>query len=61
MQRSRTAAGCTVPGYYSEAHRVIGYVTCGCTDVSNLTFGCGTQHGIVQPGGWSTRRTPMPR
>jgi hypothetical protein len=24
--------------------------------VNNLTFGCGTQHGIVQPGKWSTRK-----
>jgi hypothetical protein len=53
LHRSCTAPSCTVPGYYSEVHHVIGYVTWGCTDVNNLTFGCGTQHGIVQPGGWS--------
>ncbi|MDT5256290.1 MAG: hypothetical protein QOD10_1370, partial [Mycobacterium sp.] len=23
---------------------------------NDLTFGCGTQHRIVQPGGWSTRK-----
>jgi Domain of unknown function (DUF222) len=54
--RGCTAPGCTVPGYYSEVHHVVGYAVCGCTDVNNLTFGCGPQHGIVQPGGWRTRK-----
>jgi Domain of unknown function (DUF222) len=54
--RGCTAPGCTVPGYYSEVHHVVGYAVCGCTDVNNLAFGCGTQHAIVQPGGWSTRK-----
>jgi hypothetical protein len=54
--RGCTAPGCTVPGYYSEVHHVTGYATCRCTDVNDLTFGCGTQHRIVQPGGWSTRK-----
>jgi len=54
--RGCTAPGCTVPGYYSEVHHVVGYATCGCTDVNNLTFGCPTQHHIVQPGGWGTRK-----
>ena len=54
--RGCSAPGCTVPGYYSEVHHVIGYAVCRCTDVNNLTFGCGTQHGIVQPGKWSTRK-----
>jgi hypothetical protein len=54
--RGCTAPGCTVPGYYSEVHHVIGYATCGCTDINNLTLGCPTQHHIVQPGGWSTRK-----
>jgi hypothetical protein len=54
--RGCTAPGCTVPGYYSEVHHVTGYATCRCTDINNLTLGCGTQHRIVQPGGWSTRK-----
>ena len=54
--RGCSAPGCTVPGYYSEVHHVIGYTQCRCTDVNNLTFGCGTQHGIIQPGKWSTRK-----
>jgi Domain of unknown function (DUF222) len=55
--RGCTAPGCTVPGYYSEVHHVVGYAVCGCTDVNNLAFGCPTQHHIVQPGGWSTRKS----
>jgi hypothetical protein len=54
--RGCTAPGCTVPGYYSEVHHVIGYAACRCTDVNNLTLGCPSQHHIVQPGGWSTRK-----
>jgi hypothetical protein len=54
--RGCTAPGCTVPGYYSEVHHVVGYATCRCTDVNNLAFGCPTQHGLVQPGGWGTRK-----
>ena len=54
--RGCTCPGCTVPGHYSEVHHVIGYAECRCTDVNNLTFGCGTQHGIVQPGKWRTRK-----
>jgi hypothetical protein len=54
--RGCTAPGCTVPGYYSEVHHVIGYADCGCTDINNLTFGCPTQHHLVQPGAWSTRK-----
>jgi Domain of unknown function (DUF222) len=54
--RGCTAPGCTVPGYYCEVHHVIGYAVCRATDVNNLALGCGTQHRIVQPGGWSTRK-----
>jgi hypothetical protein len=54
--RGCSAPGCTVPGYYSEVHHVTDYAQCRTTDVNDLTFGCGTQHRIVQPGGWSTRK-----
>jgi len=53
--RGCTAPGCTVPGYYSEVHHVTGYATCGCTDINNLTFACGTHHRLLQPGSWTTR------
>jgi hypothetical protein len=45
-----------VPGYYSEVHHVTDYAKCHTTDVNDLTFGCGTQHRIAPPGGWSTRK-----
>jgi hypothetical protein len=45
-----------VPGYYCEVHHITDYAKCRTTDVNNLTFGCGPQHRIVQPGGWSTRK-----
>ena len=54
--RGCSAPGCTVPGYYSEVHHVTDYANCPTTDVNDLTFGCGTQHRIIQPGGWSTRK-----
>jgi Domain of unknown function (DUF222) len=54
--RGCSAPGCTVPGYYSEVHHVTDYAQCRCTDVNDLTFGCGVQHRIIQPGGWSTRK-----
>jgi len=53
--RGCTAPGCTVPGYYSEVHHVTDYAKCRTTDVNDLTFACGTQHRMLQPGGWSTR------
>jgi Domain of unknown function (DUF222) len=54
--RGCTAPGCTVPGYYSEVHHVTDYAKCHTTDVNDLTFACGTQHRMLQPGGWSTRK-----
>jgi hypothetical protein len=54
--RGCSAPGCTVPGYYSEVHHVTDYAKCRTTDVNDLTFACGTQHRILQPGGWSTRK-----
>src|SRR5271157_3623675 len=54
--RGCTAPGCAVPGYYSEVHHVTPYAQSHTTDVNNLAFGCGTQHRLVQPGGWSTRK-----
>jgi hypothetical protein len=54
--RGCSAPGCTVAGYYCEVHHITDYATCRTTDVNNLTFGCGPQHRIIQPGGWSTRK-----
>lgn len=54
--RGCTAPGCTVPGYYCEVHHVTDYAKCGVTDVNDLTFSCTSQHHMLQPGGWSTRK-----
>jgi hypothetical protein len=48
--------GCDVPGYFCEVHHVTDYATCRTTDVNGLTFGCGSHHPLVEPGGWTTRK-----
>jgi hypothetical protein len=53
--RGCSTLGCDVKGYYCEVHHVTGHATCR-TAVNQLTFSCGTQHRIVQPGGLSTRK-----
>ncbi len=55
--RGCSAPGCDVSGYYCEVHHVADYATCRTTDVNQLTFGCSSQHRIVTPGSWTTRKT----
>ncbi|OMB96890.1 HNH endonuclease signature motif containing protein [Mycobacterium colombiense] len=54
--RGCSAPGCTTPGYYCEVHHVTEYARCQTTDVNDLTFACGTQHRLLRPGGWTTRK-----
>jgi hypothetical protein len=54
--RGCTAPGCDVPAYFTEVHHVTDYATCRTTDVNDLTLACGTNHRIVQPGSWQTRK-----
>ena len=54
--RGGSAPGCDVPGYYCEVHHITDYAKWRTTDVNNLTLGCCTQHRLIQPGGWSTRK-----
>ena len=54
--RGCSAPGCDVKGYYCEVHHVTDYAMCHTTDVNDLTFGCGPQHRILKPGGWTTRK-----
>ncbi|BBU23259.1 HNH endonuclease signature motif containing protein [Mycobacterium xenopi] len=54
--RGCTAPGCDVPAYFTEVHHVTDYAKCRATDVNDLTLACGTNHRIVQPGGWQTRK-----
>ena len=56
--RGCSAPGCDVKGYYCEVHHVTDYAKCRTTDVNDLTFGCGAQHRILKPGGWTTRKKP---
>jgi hypothetical protein len=56
--RGCTAPGCTVPGYYSDVHHVIGYAACRCTDLNNLTFGCGTNTASCNPESGAPAKTP---
>jgi Domain of unknown function (DUF222) len=54
--RGCSAPGCDVKGYYSEVHHVTNYAKCRTTDVNDLTFACGSQHRLIKPCGWITRK-----
>jgi hypothetical protein len=54
--RGCSAPGCDVAGYYCEVHHITDYAKCHTTDVNDLTFGCGPQHRLLKPGGWTTRK-----
>ncbi|QUR68607.1 HNH endonuclease signature motif containing protein [Mycobacterium spongiae] len=54
--RGCTRPGCDVPGYQCEVHHITSYAACRTTDVNNLTFACGQDHSLVEPGGWTTRK-----
>jgi Domain of unknown function (DUF222) len=54
--RGCTRPGCDVPGYWSEVHHVEDWATTHCTDVNTLTLACGSDHPLVEPGGWTTRK-----
>jgi len=54
--RACTRPGCTIRGYWCEVHHVEDWATSRCTDVNELTFACGADHPLVEPGGWTTRK-----
>ncbi|MCV7099082.1 HNH endonuclease signature motif containing protein [Mycobacterium palustre] len=54
--RGCTRPGCDVRGYWCEVHHVEDWATTRRTDVDKLTFACGADHPLVQPGGWTTRK-----
>ena len=54
--RGCTRPGCTVRGYWCEVHHVEDWATTHCTDINKLTFACGADHPLVQPGNWTTRK-----
>ncbi|GKU37639.1 hypothetical protein NJB14191_49850 [Mycobacterium montefiorense] len=56
--RSCTAPGCDIGGYYCEIHHITDYPQCHTTDIDNLTMTCGPHHRLLQPQGWTTRKHP---
>ncbi len=54
--RGCTRPGCDVPGYWSEVHHIDEWASTHCTDVNTLTLACGSDHPLIQPGGWTTRK-----
>ena len=56
LDRGCTAPGCDVPGYFAEVHHTDEWADGGNTDIDKLTFGCQTDHPLVKPGGWRTRK-----
>lgn len=53
--RGCTRPGCPMPGYKCEVHHNEAWATTQRTDVNELTFACGADHPLVEPGGWTTR------
>ncbi|MCE9517072.1 MAG: HNH endonuclease, partial [Mycobacterium sp.] len=58
LERGCTRPGCTVPGYRAEVHHTDEWADGGKTDIDDLTFACKTDHGLIKPGGWQTRKRP---
>ena len=54
--RGCTRPGCDIPGYWCEVHHVEDWATTRRTDITNLTLACGSDHPLVEPGGWTTRK-----
>ncbi len=54
--RGCTRPGCNVPGYWCEVHHVEDWASTRHTDVNTLTLACGSDHRLVGPGGWTTRK-----
>ena len=54
--RGCTRPGCDAPPYWCEVHHVEDWATTHCTDVSTLALACGSDHPLVAPGGWTTRK-----
>jgi hypothetical protein len=54
--RGCTRPGCDMPGYWCEVHHVEDWATTHRTDIDTLTLACGSDHSLVEPGGWMTRK-----
>ena len=58
LDRGCTKRGCTIPGYLTEVHHIREWADGGRTDVDELTFACKTDHRLIKPGLWRTRKRP---
>jgi hypothetical protein len=56
LERGCTAPGCDVPGYHTEIHHIHEWAHGGTTDINKLTLACRTDHPLIKPGGWQTRK-----
>ncbi len=54
--RGCTRPGCDMPGYWCEVHHVEDWTTTHHTDINTLALACGSDHPLVEPGGWTTRK-----
>jgi hypothetical protein len=45
-----------MPGYWCEVHHVEDWAATRRTDINTLTLACGSDHPMVEPGGWTTRK-----
>jgi hypothetical protein len=54
--RGCTAPGCTTPGYLCEVHHVEEWADGGLTNIDKLTFACRSDHKLLKPSGWKTRK-----
>ena len=55
-ERGCTRPGCTVPGYWAQAHHVTDWKNGGRTDIDNLTLACGPENRMLEDTGWETRK-----
>jgi Domain of unknown function (DUF222) len=56
-ERGCTRPGCDAPPYWCEVHHVQDWATTHHTDIHTLTLACTADHALIQPGGWTTRKT----
>ncbi|HEY1841759.1 MAG TPA: HNH endonuclease signature motif containing protein [Mycobacterium sp.] len=53
--RGCTKPGCTVPGYWTQAHHPEGWAATRRTDIDQLALACGPDNGLAETG-WTTRK-----
>ena len=59
--RGCTAAGCDVPGYWTDVHHTDHWSRGGLTDIEELTLACKADHRLAdKAGGQSTSATTTP-